>query len=436
MKKLLEIKLKFFAKAIIKKYQPKIIAITGSVGKTSSTNAIFSILSYKFKTAKNLKNYNNEIGLPLSIIGEYSPERNILGWILVFYKALKMLLVKVAYPEYLVLEMGADKPNDLSYLLKIAPNQVGVLTAISPVHLSNFENLDQLKNEKYKVIRNLKEKGTAILNNDDEEVIKIIPEIKGELITYGIETDAVIKAQDIAYSGLEQALCDPQSQWDCNEWGTSFTVSYKEDKIPIFLLNALGKQHVYAALAAVAVGISQNMNLVEISNALKTYIPEPGRMNLIKGIKSTLIIDDTYNAAPKALVAAISVLNDIKLEKGRKIAILGEMRELGNLTEDEHIEIGKQLALNGIDFIVGVGDQAKHYITGAVEAGLSNDKTKLFNSSDEAKRFVQDLIQENDLILIKGSQGTRMEKVTKEIMAEPQKAKDLLVRQSESWLNR
>jgi UDP-N-acetylmuramyl pentapeptide synthase len=194
---------------------------------------------------------------------------------------------------------------------------------------------------------------------------------------------------------------------------------------------------VYASLAAAAVGLKYGMNLVEISQALKAFKVPKGRLNIVKGIKNTIIIDDTYNSSPQSCTAALEIVSRIELPVGaKKFAILGDMLELGSLSEKSHLEIGRQVYKNKISKLIIVGERSRDIARGAEKAGMSKDNIFHFAFSDEAGRFIQEQINQSDLILVKGSQGMRMEKIVKEIMAEPLRAKELLVRQDNGWLKK
>lgn len=450
MKKVLEKLLAFFARKIIKKYQPEIVGVTGSLGKTSTTNAIFTALSFEYNVRQNMKNYNNEIGLPLTVINVKSGGKSPFGWLKVFYKAIKLLIFRDAeYPEVLVLEMGADMKGDIDYLLKIAQPNIGILTTVSETHLKPtnpkaknetdwFKDIKGVLSEKQKIVTELPEAGVAILNYDDENVIGIKDKLKTKVITYGFSQMADVQAGEMLFTGLEQDFCETQYQWDCKVWGISFKVNYQGSSVPVFLPHSFGKQQVYAALAAIAVGIAKGMNLVDLSDALRQYRPAKGRMNLIAGLKHTLIIDDTYNSpAARAVIAALEVIKEIEVEEGkRKIAVLGDMLELGDKSEQAHREVGLKVAELGIDYLITVGQQSKDIAAAAKEAGISAEYVKSFTDQAKAGIFIQNLIESGDLILVKGSQGMRMEKIVKEIMAEPLKADELLVRQTDEWKNK
>jgi len=196
--------------------------------------------------------------------------------------------------------------------------------------------------------------------------------------------------------------------------------------VPVKLINVLGKHQVYPALAAAAVGIIFNLNLVDISEGLMTYRSLAGRMKLIKGIKNTLIIDDSYNAAPLSTLAALETLKDFseQQEKGRAIAVLGDMLEIGRYAPETHERIGKKVVETS-NLLFTVGERAKFIAKGAREKGMIKNKIFEFCTSDEAGKPLQNIIKEGDIILVKGSRAMKMEKIVKEIMAEPRKAKTI-----------
>lgn len=420
--------LKILSSAILRKYRPFIIGITGNVGKTSTKEAAFCVLSRKFgveKIRKSEKNYNNEIGAPLTIIGAESGGKNIFKWFLVFGRAIKLILFKNSnYPIILILEMGADKLGDIRYLTDFIHCQIGIITAIgdTPVHLESFKTPAQVAREKAILIQRLEEKDLAILNRDDEAVYRMANKTKAKVLTFGFNSDADIVASQIAVNDFLGETS-----------GLSFKVRYN-DKIELIHLNGvLGKHQIYPVLAAIGAGLRFKMDLNNISEALRSYVPPTGRMKIIKGIKKSWIIDDTYNASPSATFEALNVLKEIKLpENARKIAVLGDMLELGQFTERAHRKIGSQAA-QIVDLLFTVGLRAKFIAEEAQKNGLSAKKIFIFNTADEAKLAVQEKIKKGDLILIKGSQGMRMEKITKEIMAEPERARELLVRQGKEW---
>ncbi len=422
-KKIIEFLLKIIAKAIIKKYHPEIIGLTGSVGKTSAKEAIKTVLREKFSVRANIKNYNNEIGVPLSIIGEESPCKSIFGWLKVFLKSAKLILIKTKnYPEILILEMGADKMGDIEYLISFVPLKIAVITTVSEVHLEQFGSLERIAREKRLLVSKLSREKFAIFNYDDESVNLMSEKTQAQAITYGFQGGADIQASDEKISFQENGEIQ----------GISFKVSYQGNVVPMLLPAVLGPHQIYAALAAIAVGLIYEINLLDIAEALKKYQSPKGRMKLIKGIKETLIIDDTYNSSPRAAIAALETLGQIRSGR-KKIAVLADMLELGSFTEEAHLKVGQAAFENKINILVTVGVRAKKIAEGAEVSGMNQEQIFSFADNLSAGKFLQEEIRSGDIILIKGSQGMRMEKVVKELMAEPWRAEELLVRQGPHW---
>jgi len=424
MKKLLQLKLKWLSKLILARYKPEVIGVTGSAGKTSAVEAIFSVLSGRKRTRRNEKNYNNEIGVPLTIIGRQSPGKNIFGWLALFLYAFRLILIKdKTYPEVLILEMAVDRPGDMSYLNSIVKCKVGLVTLIGPMHMEFFGSIENIVKEKGLLISNLSAGGWAVLNYDDEEARSMKDLSRVKVLTYGFDEKADLKALNPAFTFEEEVASTKLA-------GMSFKLSYNGSTVPVRVPRMLGYQAIYTALAGAAVGIIHGMNVVEIAFALQSLKSPKGRMNLIDGIKHTIIIDDTYNSSPKPTVAALDVLGKIPVAKGaRKFAVLGDMLELGTYSEQGHREVGRAAVENGVNILIAVGERALGIVEGAKETGMSADAIFHFSSADAARRFVQERIKQGDIILVKGSQGMRMEKIVKEIMAEPLRAAELLVRQ-------
>ncbi|MDO8240922.1 MAG: UDP-N-acetylmuramoyl-tripeptide--D-alanyl-D-alanine ligase [Candidatus Moranbacteria bacterium] len=414
--------MRFMAVSVLKKYNPKIISITGSVGKTSTKEAISTVLASKFRVRRTEKNYNNEIGLPLTIIGATSGESSLVGWFLVFLKWLWIMLAPIEYPEILVLEMGADRPGDIQYLTSFIKSNAGVITDISYSHVEYFKGIEGVAREKGTLVKELDEKGLAVLNADNEFVAKLASQIKCNVISFGFSEEAQMRVSDVCLGCAGQA-------GDLK--GLSFKLNYKGTTIPVRLNNILAKHQIYAVLAAIAVGDGFGINLVEAGAALENFSLPVGRMNLLSGLKNTHIIDDTYNSSPTSALAALEALGEIKAT--RKIAVLGDMLELGEESENGHKSLGKKFAQIKGSIFLAVGNRMKQ--TGK-ELEKNNFPTKnifYFDSPDEAGKKLQEIMQAGDLILVKGSQGMRMEKVVEEVMADSAQAKKLLCRQTEAW---
>src|SRR3989344_4004543 len=234
LKSLLHYWLRFFSKKILNKYKPDIVGITGSVGKTSAKEAVAAVLQNKFTVRSSAKNYNNEVGLPLTIIGvEKTPGKSIWGWAAVFLKAKKLILMRDKnYPQILVLEMGADKPGDIEYLTEFAPCKVGVLTFISHAHTEFFKTIKKITQEKRIIVSHLRQDGFAVLNFDNELVMQNASATKAEIITYGFKDGADLRATDV------NVLKDEQTGWPM---GLNFKVLYKGSVVPVYLPGMIDK---------------------------------------------------------------------------------------------------------------------------------------------------------------------------------------------------
>lgn len=427
MRKLLQIILKSLSKTVIKKYNPTVIGITGSVGKTSTKEAIFTVLKTRYFVRRSRGNLNNEFGVPLTIFGDfyedYFESGGFLFWLGAIFRGLSILIKKVKYPEILILELAADKPGDIEYLVNLVKPKIGVMTAIGeiPVHVEFFSGPEHIAEEKSKLISALPNGGFAILNFDDEIVFDMAEKSKAKVITFGVDSES-----DVSISNFDFILRDQKPI------GINFKLTHNGSFVPVRLYNTLGKSQAYVAAAAAAVGIALNINLVEISQSLAEYQSPPGRLKLLKGIKNSLIIDDTYNASPSSTHIALDTIKALPAK--RKIAVLGDMLELGQFSVEAHRQVGN-LAGERVEYLFTVGRLAKFIYDSAFNQ-LPKDNIISFNGVNEAKEFIKNFIQEGDLILVKGSQSIRMEKIVEEIMAEPEKKRELLVRQNSRWLRK
>jgi UDP-N-acetylmuramoyl-tripeptide--D-alanyl-D-alanine ligase len=325
------------AAAVVKKYKPKIVLITGSIGKTSTKDAIFAVLSQFAHVRKSEKSYNSEFGIPLSILGLESGWRNPLLWIGNLFKGLMLILSKQkSYPEWLVLEVGARKPGDIEASAGWITADCVVVTAIgsTPPHIEFYDSLQQLVAEKATLIKKLRKNGTLILNADDPLSYDMHTLTDSNVMTFGDTSGATIHSSHLAvHYSKESGVPD----------GTSFKVKVGNASIPVSMRWVFGANHMYAALAALAVAQSQKFDLITAAKALEAYEVPNGRMRLIDGVRGTFIIDDTYNASPQATESAIETLGNMKTS-GRKIAVLGDMLELGKFTEDAHRRAGEKVA--------------------------------------------------------------------------------------------
>jgi UDP-N-acetylmuramoyl-tripeptide--D-alanyl-D-alanine ligase len=296
---------------------------------------------------------------------------------------------------------------------------IAVVTKVSaiPVHVEFFPSREDLLKEKSYLVKSVRKDGILILSHDDEDVINMSLGMPQKVITFGIRHSANISVsnENIVYEdndGLRVPV------------GMSFKLNYDGNSVPVFLHGALGIQQIYPLLAGVAVGISQGIILTTIIESLSKYVPPLGRMNIIDGIHESIIIDDSYNSSPDALREALLVLGKVE-NTGKKIAIIGDMMELGKYSTDEHKKAGvlaKQIA----SVVVTVGQRMKVIGDGAIS----------FNTSIEASDYVRGIVSKGDVVLVKGSQSVRMERVVKALLREPERASELLVRHEAEWLAR
>jgi len=415
--------LEWEAKLVLKKYQPKIVAITGSVGKTSTKDAVYTALSRFYFVRASKKSQNSDIGIPLTILNLENVENtfSVFEWLKNILNGLILVVMPSHYPEWLVLEVGTDKPGDIARTTSWITPDIVVVTKLSkvPVHVEFFATPEDLFAEKGNLVKALKRGGTLILNGDDEDVLAYKNLSEEKVLLFGMK-DADIQARDYEVLYEENGL--PR--------GITFKVESEHEEYPVFLNGTLGEHHAYHVLAAFAVCRSLGEHLSIAAKAFKHHEPTPGRMRLIEGIKESTIIDDTYNSSPVAVFEGLKALDGLKAK--RKIAILGDMLELGKFSVDEHKKAGIQAALVA-DILVTVGVRSRYTAESALDAEMDESKIFQFDESEEAGDYIQDIINPGDAIFVKGSQGMRMERVVQEIMAHPEDKEKLLVRQDAEW---
>jgi UDP-N-acetylmuramoyl-tripeptide--D-alanyl-D-alanine ligase len=396
-----------------------VIGITGSVGKSSAKKAIYEILKKKYKVYCDKSCYSADISIPLAIIGLESGGHSVDKWIRIIFKTISSLIKKNDYPDVIILEMGVNKPNDMKKMLAAAKLDIGIITSIGnfPSHTEYFKDAKQIVREKFLLARSLGKKDLAILNLDDELIKELSGSVKAEIITYGFGESADIRAEEILSGGKKFRTED-------GSMGMRFKISFKGTTMPFRLPYALGRGQIYSALSAVAIGIRFGFNLVEMSEILSSYQPLAGRMKIIKGVNGSLIIDDTFNSNPNSALSALETIK--KLEAPRKIAVLGDMLELGERCEAGHKEVGKDVA-RSVDFLFTYGDKSKTIGQQAQKNEMKEENIFHFENIEELIDLLKKAIQAGDIILIKGSRAMHMEKIVREIMAKPELADELLV---------
>ncbi|MDP3947127.1 MAG: UDP-N-acetylmuramoyl-tripeptide--D-alanyl-D-alanine ligase [bacterium] len=406
--------LKKLAQLTLLRYHPGVITVTGSVGKTSTKLAIAAVVGSMRSVRASSRNYNNEIGVPFTVISGREKVGGPIFWLSMILAAAFRIVFKMRYPEILVLEYGADRPGDIKYLLEIARPTVAVITAVGdiPAHVEYYAGSKAVAREKGRTIETLPAAGFAVLNFDDATVMDLEERTRAKVMTFGFGDGA-----DVRVTNFETRSAD-----DGRPVGIAFKLECGGSVVPVRLDGVFGKAQGYAAAAAACVGLIFGMNLVKISEALADYQPASGRMTLLAGIKGTFVIDDTYNASPLSMHAALDTLRDLSAKGGsasggkarRKVAVLGDMLEIGKYAIEAHEELGR-LAAKVVDTLITVGPRAKFIAEGAKVAGMPKKKIMSFDSADEAKVSVQGLLRKGDIVLLKASRAIGLDKIVEEI---------------------
>lgn len=415
------------ARGMLARYQPKVIAVTGSVGKTTTKDAIHAALSETLFVRKNQKSLNSEIGVPLTILGLENAWNSPILWAWNLALGLSRLIIKQRYPEWLVLEVGADRPGDIRSVARWLRPDVAVLTGVPeiPVHVEYFNSPEDVYKEKKALAEYLKPGGKLVLNGDDERMRRLQQEYRGASVLYGTEDGTDFRATQIEIARQEGK---PE--------GMRFRAEHEGSSVPVAVFGALGIPRVYAALAAIAVSDCVGVDAVTASAGLRGWEPPPGRVRVLDGIKGSIIIDDTYNSSPAAALAALDTLKEAGLGR-RKIAILGDMMELGRYSKEAHRRVGERAA-ECADLLITVGFRSRTTAEAALDAGMKDLQVRSYEIGESARagKELEAELKEGDVILIKGSQSMRMERAVLELMAHPEKAADLLVRMDPEWMTR
>ena len=347
----------------------KVAGITGSNGKTTTKDILWNILSLSMKTHKPKGSFNNEIGIPLTVLGTDDS-----------YKAL-------------ILEYGTNHPGEIGRLAAVAHPDAAALTNIGTAHIGFFKSRENILKEKWTLLENIKKGGTAVVNLDDALLAGNMGKLSGKVITFSAVKGADVCAENI----VEQ-----------KEGGTVFTLSLggKKEKVNLKLL---GLHNVSNALCAAALASAFGSDIKNIAKGLEEFIAVSAHRlsaSVVKGIK---ILDDAYNANPDSVKRGIKALMNFSAKK--RVLVLGEMAELGEFAETLHEEIGAEAAKNKVDALVVTGETGKWYKAGAVKAGMKEANVYLFADNITAGDFLKDFLKEDDAVLIKGSRRAGMEKI-------------------------
>jgi UDP-N-acetylmuramoyl-tripeptide--D-alanyl-D-alanine ligase len=347
-------------------FNPRVIAITGSVGKTTTKEVTAAVLSQRFRTLKSEGNQNNEIGLPLT------------------------LLNLRAHHERAVLEMGMYAPGEIALLCALAQPVIGVITMIGPVHLARLGSMEAIAAAKRELIEVLPPNGVAVLNRDDPRVMAMASHTQAQIFTYGLDEEADLWADNIESMGLD---------------GVRFTLHHRREALNV-RVPLLGRHSVHTALRAAAVGLIEGLRWDEIVSGLGDMSPQL-RLMVIPGPRDSLIIDDTYNSSPDSALAALNLLADLD---GRRIAVLGDMLELGDAEAEGHRVVGRRSA-DVVDALITVGPRARIIGLEALDFGMAGDRVQMVDDVPDAVPLLEALIRPGDTILVKGSLGMRMDRL-------------------------
>ena len=415
------------SRMVLRKYKPKIVAITGSVGKTSTKDAIYVALAPYAHVRRSEKSYNSELGVPLSILGLPNGWKNPWIWARNIVAGLWLIVFPHQYPQWLVLEIGADKPGDIRSVAQWLKPDVVVITRFPevPVHVEFFESKEHVIEEKTALAAALKKDGLLVINGDDPLVVPLAGAYGARTVKFGFGAGLPVHAKNLRFNYLDVGTDIKMPR------GREWTLVTPEMEFIVSQPEIIGESQVFASLAACAVVYGLGWNPEKAVEALHAYRTPPGRLSLIAGKNNSLIIDDTYNSSPVAAQSSLALLSSLKTP-GKRIAVFGDMMELGKFTQEAHEKLGAQ-CVGSCDFLVTVGIRATYVDAGAKEAGFNLPRIKHFDTATQAGEFLAGVINPSDIILIKGSQSVRLEKAVKMLMEHPETASQLLVRQEKEW---
>lgn len=401
----------------LRRTKPKIIGITGSFGKTTTKEAVYEVLRMHWRVYRNPKSLNTEIGLLLAVLEQPSGFSSPLKWLRVLFGAVVNTFASRRY-DFMVLEYGADRPGDIGHLVKLVKPHVGIITKISRVHQAEgqFKNADEVFHEKKKLVTCLEKSGVVILNHEDALLKTLKNKLEARTFWFGNKGDIFAEDLKNTHNGFSATIVNETPVF--KKFHAEFPIA--------------GSFHIDAFLPALLCGVLHGITLEEGLRALQSFKLPPGRMSIISGVHGTTILDSSYNASPETTKQALALLKDFPGK--RKIAVLGNMNELGEYTEEGHREVGSVIG-NWLDLLITVGDFARGVANEALKKGLPESRIKVLSSPEEAgETLLAQKLSKGDIILFKGSQNrVRLERAVKMLMAHTEDAKKLLCRQEEEW---
>ncbi|MBC8506004.1 MAG: UDP-N-acetylmuramoyl-tripeptide--D-alanyl-D-alanine ligase [Anaerolineales bacterium] len=346
----------------------RVIGITGSVGKSTTKELVASVLDQRYSTLKNSGNLNNEIGLPLTMLRLSAGHRRA------------------------VLEMGLYVPGEIAFLCDLAQPQIGVITNVGTVHAERAGSQEAIARGKAELVEALPSdpEGVAILNYDDPLVRAMAEKTQARVFYYGLDSRADLWADQVEGLGLD---------------GIRFRLHFHGETLHL-RVPLIGRHSVHTVLRAAAVGLNDGLTWQEIINGLRSGHTQL-RLVAVRSRSGALLLDDTYNASPQSSLAALNMLDEME---GHKIAVLGDMLELGQYEKAGHWKIGLRAA-EVADAILTIGERSRHIAEAARSTGFSNQDLVEFENSDQAIEYLQDILHEDDVVLVKGSRGMRMDRI-------------------------
>ncbi len=354
-------------------YNIPVIGVTGSVGKTSTKDIISSVMSKKYNTLKTIGNYNNHIGVPLTILS-------------------------LKDETAAVIEMGMNHQGEISVLTQISRPTMSVITNIGTSHIGELGSRENILKAKLEILEGMEEDAPIIINNDNDMLHQWYLDNKDHknIITYGIENKSDVMAENIS------AKSD----------GSKFTVEV-DGKTYNVEINIGGKHFITNSLCAICVGRQNNIEMEKIIEGIKEFKLTSRRMETKQGINSSTLINDSYNASYDSMKAGIEYLSSIK--GGRKIAVLGDMFELGKFEKELHEKVGEEIYKNKIDILVTVGKASKYISARAKSLGMEEQNIFTYDTQEEAIETLKNIIKENDYILIKASNRMHFDEIVKKL---------------------
>ncbi|SFJ00761.1 UDP-N-acetylmuramoyl-tripeptide--D-alanyl-D-alanine ligase [Terrisporobacter glycolicus] len=365
-----EVAFGYIARLYKNKFEIPFIAVTGSVGKTTTRDMVYSTISAKYNSLKNVGNLNNQFGVPLTLFNLNKEH------------------------ECAVIEMGMSGFNEIEYLVNIVNPQIGIISNIGYSHVEHLGSRDGIFKAKMEITTNFDENSLLIVNGDDD----CLKTLKDKHLVYKLKTFGFEKDNDIYCESFEM-----------DEDNINF-IAVIDGKREEFFIPTVGKHNIYNAMAAILVGINLNMTLEEIKDGLKNFQCTKNRLDIIKSNNLT-IIDSVYNASIDSMTAALNILGRYK---SRRVAILGDMFEMGEFAEFGHRQVGKS-ALNNVDILISIGKDSEFIVKELKENNMNPDNLYHFETKEEAIEKLDDIIKENDTILVKASRGMHLEKVVEHL---------------------